>query len=109
MKKYIRSSDSKFDGYTLVKSVTRQCRPLIHNSDIRRNTTAIYLVYDPDTYDYDKDDYKDYYYLIFFRTDTVKNCYSGDYINYGTAAPMLDQGPEYSINQWVDEVTYIED
>ena len=53
MKRYIKSSDDKFNGYKLVKSVTRECKPLIYNPNIRKNVSAIYLVYDPDSYDYD--------------------------------------------------------
>lgn len=109
MKRYIKSAEDKFNGYKLVKSCTRELRPLIHDSNIRKNVTSIYLVYDPDSYNYDTDDYDEYYYFIFFKDDTVRNTYTDDYINYGTTAKAYkDKGPEYSINYWLSEIAYVD-
>lgn len=107
MKRYIKTSSDKFNGFKLVKSGTREWKPLIHNPHIRKNVSAIYLVYDPDTYDYDKEDYADYYYFIFFKEDTVMSIYDCDYINYGTTAKVTDRGPEYDINGWLNEIVEI--
>ena len=108
MKRYIKLSDDKFNGYKLVKSVTRECKPLVHNPNIRKNISAIYLVYDEDSYDYDKEDYTDYYYFIFFKEDTVRSSYSGDYMNYGTTAPVSIKGAERDINAWLDEIVEVD-
>ena len=108
MKRYIKSSSDKFNGYKLVKSVTRECKPLVHNPDIRKNISAIYLVYDEDSYDYDKEDYTDYYYFISFKEDTTRSSYSEDYINYGTTAPVSAKGAERDINDWLDEIVEVD-
>jgi len=84
-----------------MKSLTRECKKLIHNKEIRKNVTSIYLVYD-------EDDEKEYY-LINFKEDTVRNVIEGHYINWGTTAPNTGRGAEYDINAWLDEIAWIEE
>ena len=83
-----------------MKSVTRQLRKLITNEDIRKNVTKIYYVYD--------DEYEEYFYYIYFKEDTVKNWYSDEYINNGTAVPDRTT-PKQDINGWLEEIAYVGD
>ena len=115
MKRYISAwiydspKEDKFRGYKVIKSCTRELRPKIENPDLRKYVTSIYLVADEDSYSYDLEDYETYYYMIFFKEDTVKNYYSSDYINNGTTAfKYPDKSPEYCINDWLKEVAYLD-
>ena len=83
-----------------MKSVTRECRKLIHNKQIRKNVLSIYRYYD------DEDEKE--YFLINFKEDTVRSNYSDDYINHGTTAPITNKGAEHDINDWLEEIAYIE-
>ena len=110
MKRYIKSGlfdypkQDKFRGYKVIKSCTRELRSKIENPDIRKYVTSIYLVADEDSYNYELEDYEEYYYLIFFKEDTVKNVYDGDFMNHGTCAfKYPDKSPEWCINDWLKE------
>lgn len=84
-----------------MKSVTRECRKMIHDEKIRKCVTSIWKVYD------EEDDSN--YYLINFKENRVLNLYEMEYINYGTTAPITGRGAEYDINAWLDEIAYIEE
>lgn len=78
-----------------MKSMTRELRKTIKNDYIRKNVTKIYLDYDSE--------YEESYYEIFFKEDTVKSGYSGDYMKSTTCPTNLD------INGWLDEIVIIEE
>lgn len=116
MKKYIKAGlfdypkYDKFRGYKVIKSCTRELRSKIENPDIRKYVTSIYLVADEDSYNYELEDYETYYYLIFFKEDTVKSIYEDTYINHGTAAfKYPDKSPEWCINDWLKEYVYLDE
>ncbi|MBP3577483.1 MAG: hypothetical protein J6K15_05160 [Lachnospiraceae bacterium] len=81
------------NGYTKIKSVTKEMKATVKNQSLRKNITKIWLVEDEET--------KEKGFAIFFKEETVKNQYSGEYIEEYTVAPSED------INGWLDEVAEV--
>lgn len=81
-----------------VRSVTREIRAGIKKDDLRKAVTKIHLCYDRER---DKDFGTGYFFVIFFKENTVKSCYMGEYMDSTECPGNLD------INEWLDEVAYL--
>ena len=81
------------NGYTKIKSATKEMKAIVRNQSLKKNITKIWLVEDEET--------KEKGFAIFFKKETVKNQYSGEYINEYTVAPSED------INGWLDEIAEV--
>lgn len=77
-----------------MKSVTRELKKTIKNTEIRKNIKSIYVEYD--------EEYEMNLYYINFKEETVKSAYSCEYIETTTCKETDD------INSWLDEITYVE-
>ena len=76
-------------------SKTRELKKTIKNDNIRKNVTKIYFDYDVEN--------EESYLEIFFKEETVRSTYSGDYMVSTTCPTNLD------LNGWLDEIAYIEE
>ena len=81
-----------------VRSVTREMKPTIKKDDLRRAITKIHLCYEQER---EKDFGTRFFYVIWFKENTVKSCYEGEYMDSTECPGNLD------INEWLDEVAYL--
>lgn len=81
------------NGYKKIESKTAELKKTVKNKSIRKNITKIWLVEDEET--------KEKGFAIFFKENTVKNQYDGDFINDYTVSSSED------INGWLEEIAEV--